>query len=123
MPKRVLLADDDANIQVFLRDYLEAFGFEVLAAENGVIALERVERDAPDLLILDMAMPLLDGWGVAARVRHAPKTAGLPIIALTAHIHPESRFRAYDAGCDAFLAKPFDPADVLSAVQRLLRLA
>jgi CheY-like chemotaxis protein len=119
---RVLFADDDDNIRIILKDYLEAFGFKVFLAENGVQAFQRVQDENPDLLILDMAMPEMDGWEVAKKIREMPRSTPLPILALTAHVLANAGAKALEAGCDAYLTKPFRPADVLAEVRRLLGL-
>ena len=95
---RVLFADDDDNIRIILKDYLEAFGFKVFLAENGVQAFQRVQDENPDLLILDMAMPEMDGWEVAKKIREMPRSTPLPILALTAHVLANAGAKALEAG-------------------------
>jgi len=105
-----------------MKDFLAAHGFEVLVAENGIEAIERVQQDKPDLLILDLAMPELDGWNAARRLREIPENTHLPILAITAHAFANAGSRALEAGCNAYLSKPFRPADVLAEVRRLLKI-
>jgi two-component system phosphate regulon response regulator PhoB len=122
MNPRILLAEDDQNIQIIVRDCLEPHGFEVRFANNGEEALQMLSQNVPDLLILDIAMPVLDGLDVARRIRQKPETARLPILALTALVLPDDAVRAYSAGCDSFMIKPFTPAQLLADVQKLLHL-
>jgi len=123
MSPRILLAEDDKNIQMIVRDCLEAQGFEVQLADNGEEALQILSLNAPDLLILDIAMPVLDGLELARRVRQTPKTAQLPLLALTARTLPHDAARAYAAGCDSFITKPFTPVQLLNEIRRLLHLS
>jgi CheY-like chemotaxis protein len=120
---RILLAEDDKNIQMIVRDYLEASGFEVWLTNNGEEALQILSQRVPDLLILDIAMPVLDGLELAKRVRQIPETAKLPLMALTARALPHDAARAYTAGCDSFIMKPFTPIQLLDEIRRLLHLS
>src|SRR5882672_6226076 len=122
MSPRILLAEDDKNIQMIVRDYLEASGFEVWLTNNGEEALQILSKGVPDLLILDIAMPVLDGLELARRVRQIPETAQLPLLALTARALPHDAARAYSAGCDSFITKPFTPIQLLDEIRRLLHL-
>src|SRR4051812_31546995 len=107
LKKRILVAEDDKNIQLIMSDYLHACGFEVSLANDGAEALHAMSHQKPDLLIVDIAMPGLDGLEVARQVRQNPILADLPIMALTARAFPENEAQAYQAGCNVFVSKPF----------------
>ena len=120
-PRRVLITDDDKTIRFILRRALETSGFVVDEAENGLLALEKIAHDPPDLLLLDLDMPELDGYGVVGAVRKTLGLFALPIIILTASADDKSQETAINLGADDFIAKPFKPAVVLARVNALFR--
>lgn len=89
-------------------------------AEDGPSGLERVRADHPDLVVLDIGLPVMDGWQVLDEIRRDPHLAQLPVLVLTAHAEEESRRRADEGGADAFVTKPFQPSDLRQEVLRLL---
>jgi len=107
-PKRILIADDSQDHRIILRHQLHRIGtFEILEATNGQEALDTVVREAVDLIILNLGMPVLNGWEVARRIRAMPSPArDIPIIAFTAYAVASSEQRARAAGCDEYLVKP-----------------
>jgi two-component system response regulator MprA len=115
----ILVVDDDAPIRRMLARTLAAEGYAVEASPDGGAALAAVERSAPDLLVLDVAMPGMDGLAVARRLRD--KGLGLPILLLTARDGVPDRVAGLDAGADDYLVKPFAPAELLARVRALLR--
>lgn len=117
---RILVVDDEADIAGILGALLRRAGHEVRAAGDGLEALEMIGREPPDLVLLDVRMPRLDGLETLRRLRHAPGTARLPVIVLTANAEPADQARALAAGADACVAKPFEAADVLARVRALL---
>jgi CheY-like chemotaxis protein len=116
--KRVVIVDDDDEIRELLLRTLPADGFELLEARDGREALALVERDAPDLLVLDWNMPNVTGGDVLAEL--ARRERRVPVIVLTADDDPERREIAEAHGAAAFLAKPFSPIELLGAIERLL---
>jgi two-component system cell cycle response regulator DivK len=116
---RILIAEDDMDLRNIIHDLLESSGFQTVQAANGQEALTLAAREKPDLLVLDLAMPELDGWQVAKILRQAPSTRDLPIIALTAHAMAGDCEKALQAGCDSYLAKPFVLADLVAEIHRL----
>ncbi len=118
---RVLLVDDDPLIRAFLKLHFESRDFQVSTAENGSDALSKAESDVPDLIVLDMNMPVMTGWETAKELKKdgAP-TAVTPIIALTAHKTHEDQTAAHEAGCDTFVEKPIEPERLFNAVKRVL---
>ncbi|MDQ3701377.1 MAG: response regulator [Chloroflexota bacterium] len=108
-PPLVLIVEDEPNNQAILQTVVEDFiGARTVLADDGQQALHAVERERPDLIILDLMMPVLDGFAVAQRLKGDPATAMIPIIALTAMARQQDEEAALEAGCDVFVAKPFD---------------
>jgi two-component system, cell cycle response regulator DivK len=115
----VLLVDDvEDNREVYVQ-YLTLRGMRVSTAASGQEGLILAGAETPDILVLDLGMPELDGWEVARRIRANPSTRRVPIVALSAHADEKSRARALEAGVDVFLAKPCMPDDLLLELLRL----
>lgn len=110
---KILVVDDDVGVRTLVRDVLEIEGYDVDVAENGYAALRRVEAGRPDCVVLDIMMPGLDGYGVLSRIRGADGGQALPVIMLTAAADDSHAWRAWSGGVDYFLAKPFDPSELL----------
>ena len=117
---RLLLVEDNALNRDMLSRRLSRAGFETLLAEDGEEALARISEDRPALVLLDMNLPIVDGWTVCERVRSDPAVADTPIIALTAHAMAADRERALAAGCDDYATKPIDFPALLDQIGRLL---
>jgi len=110
----ILVVDDDPEILAMLRDFLEGEGFSIRTATNGAEALQAIDQVAPALILLDMRMPVLDGWGFAARLRE--RQEAYPIIVMTA---AQSAQRwAEEIGANGFIAKPFDVDELLQTIER-----
>jgi DNA-binding response OmpR family regulator len=118
MRKRILVVDDEARMRRFVRMNLELEGFDVLEAENGLVALERVREDMPDLVLLDVMMPDLDGFETLERIR---RTSSVPVIMLTVKGDEEDRIRGLDLGADDYVTKPFSPRELVSRIRAVLR--
>ena len=121
--RSVIVVDDNADNRALLRDALGPLGFAVEEAEDGAAALALVEQRRPDLVILDLALPDMNGEEVARRLRQMPALAGLPIVASSASVDEAQRRRAEDAGCDEFLPKPVRLSALFAVVARRLGLA
>jgi two-component system cell cycle response regulator DivK len=119
--KTILLVEDNPHNRKIFSGMLAHAGFTVLEAEDGHEALNLAEL-APDLILMDLSIPGIDGWEVTKRLKSAPKTKGIPIIALTAHAMRGDEERAIQAGCDGYLAKPISPKKVVEEVKRYLKL-
>lgn len=117
MPSRVLIVDDEPEIGRLLGLILRGAGFEVAAVEGGRAALAHLAASATDLVLLDVIMPELDGFETLRRIRETPATANLPVLMLTASAGAADRARAESLGANDFIAKPFDPADVVERVR------
>lgn len=115
---KILIIEDEANIAQILRLYLELAGYTVLAASDGVAGLELHAREHPDLVILDLMLPALDGMEVCRRIR---AWANTPILMLTARQGEEDRIAGLELGADDYLVKPFSPREVVSRVKAILR--
>jgi CheY-like chemotaxis protein len=116
----ILVVDDDPDILEALSEILEAEGFEIRRARNGKEALERLEPDSPQLILLDLMMPVMDGWEFAQRMRQKPAAiSSIPLIVLSADRNVGNK--ATDIGAVGYLAKPFELNDLLEMVRRALK--
>src|SRR6266849_1755320 len=115
---KILIIEDEANIVQLIRLYLEQAGFTVLAASDGAAGLELHAREHPDLVILDLMLPALDGMQVCQRIR---AWASTPLLMLTARQGEEDRVAGLEAGADDYLVKPFSPRELVSRVKAILR--
>jgi two-component system cell cycle response regulator DivK len=120
MPK-ILVVDDNAVSRELLRYILKPLGLEIVEAAFGVEALERIAEERPDVVLLDLDMPGLDGYGVLREVRRRPEWAGLRVIAVTAYAMESDRDRAISAGFDGYLTKPINAVQIRKYVEDLLR--
>jgi len=120
---RVLVAEDDADIADLVRHYLQKAGFEADVVGSGRDVLPHVRRSAPDLIILDVMLPGLDGLEVCRAIRADVNTAGIPIIMLTAKGEESDRIVGLELGADDYITKPFSPNEVVARVRALLRRA
>ncbi|HEX9343541.1 MAG TPA: response regulator [Actinomycetota bacterium] len=118
---RILVVDDDRVIQQLLKVNLELEGYVVEVAEDGEDALFQVAMFRPDLILLDIMMPRLDGWEVSRRLKEDPRTASLPIVLLSARAQETDVQRGDELGVAAYVTKPFDPIQLLDLVDGLLR--
>jgi DNA-binding response OmpR family regulator len=119
MAKRILLAEDEPNIVESIRFLLQRSGYEVSVCDNGREVLDAVRESPPDVLVLDVMLPELDGFEVLRRLREHDPERKLPILVLTAKGQREDRERAVQAGADLFIAKPFANAELIAAVNEL----
>lgn len=122
MSHRILLVDDEPHVLEVLRVTLEDFDFELLEATTGPQALERIQGDRPDLVVLDVMLPEKDGQEVCREVKADDSTRGIPVILLTARSQAEDREAGMAAGADAYLTKPFSPLTLLSEIHHQLGL-
>jgi CheY-like chemotaxis protein len=118
--KTVLLVEDNEDNLVVYRTILEHVGYRVLEARDGEEGVLRAREDKPDLILMDISIPKIDGWEATQRLKSDPETREIPIIALTAHALEEDRQKATQAGCDGYLAKPVEPRRVVQEVERFV---
>jgi CheY-like chemotaxis protein len=116
-PARILVIDDDPDVRTLCRLNLGWAGHEVLEAAGGQQALDMVAADAPDALVLDIMMPVVDGLDVLRRVRSDPATRELPVVVISARVGLEDQVRGLETGADAYVTKPFSPETLTSMVE------
>jgi DNA-binding response OmpR family regulator len=116
----VLVADDDRDILELVAFRLERAGYDVVTADDGVQALAVADERAPDLAVLDVMMPRMDGYEVTRRLRGRSDTERIPVILLTARVQEADVQRGFDAGADDYLKKPFSPQELRARVQAVL---
>jgi CheY-like chemotaxis protein len=120
-PSLILVVDDDRDNREMYRHYLEWVGFRVVEAANGLEAFERATALKPAVIVTDLALPGLDGWEAARRLKANPGTQQIPILAISAHAYGDDVARAYAAGCDLYLAKPCLPQDLVRKIRTVLK--
>ena len=123
MTKRVLIVDDNADNRQILIDLLTANGYEVLEAVTGIDAVTVAERETPDLVLMDNQLPGIDGHEATRRIKAMPALARTPVIAVTSYALAGDDRKAADAGCDAYVTKPFSPRALLAQVKSYLDAA
>jgi len=119
-PSRVLVVDDEPSIRLLCRVNLEADGMEVLEATDGAVGLQRAGEEQPDVVLLDLMMPRLNGWDVAERLLGDERTSEIAIVFLTARVEVLDRARGLEIGRVAFVLKPFSPFDLAPLVRGLI---
>jgi len=121
--KQLLLIDDDPNLILLVKDYLEFRGYEVITAENGREALETLKEHIPDMIICDVMMPEMDGYTFVKEVRKEPKTSWIPILFLSAKGQSQDRVKGLSTGADVYMVKPFEPEELVAQVESSLKQA
>ncbi len=119
MPTLLIVEDNELNRDMLSRR-LSRRGYAVTLATDGAEAVAAAERHAPDLILMDLSLPVLDGWEATRRIKASPRGRGIPVIALTAHAMAGDEARARDAGCDDFDTKPVDLDRLLGKIEQLL---
>jgi two-component system, cell cycle response regulator DivK len=117
---RVLLVDDYPDAREMYTEYLEFSGFDVIGAGNGLEALQRAVDDNPDIILMDLSLPVMDGWEATRRLKADNRTASIPVVALTGHALAGISEGAKKAGCDAFVTKPCLPEDLVREIRKIL---
>jgi two-component system cell cycle response regulator DivK len=120
MPRILLVEDNEMNRDMLSRR-LQRKGYEVLIAVDGEAGVKMAAAERPDLVLMDMSLPTVDGWEATRRIKGLPETASIPVIALTAHVMAGDRDKAIEAGCDDYDSKPVDFERLLGKIQALLR--
>lgn len=119
MPKKILAVDDERHIVRLIQVNLERAGYEVITAFDGREALTKISEERPDMVILDVMMPYMDGLETLKQIRANPATRELPVIMLTAKAQDQDVFAGYTSGVDIYLTKPFNPMELLTFVKRI----
>ena len=116
MAKKILLADDEEDVKVVLKMFLESKGYVTCSAYDGRDAIDQAKNEKPDAILLDVMMPLVDGFEVCRKLKSDPNTANIPIIMLSAASHAESVQKGLDSGALEYLVKPFEPENLLKVL-------
>lgn len=119
MPLKILVCDDERHIVRLIQVNLERQGYNVVTAYDGKEGLEKVKAEKPDMVVLDVMMPYMDGFEVLKTLRRDPATEALPVIMLTAKAQDKDVFEGYHYGADMYLTKPFNPMELVSFVKRI----
>jgi two-component system cell cycle response regulator DivK len=117
---RVLLVDDYPDAREMYAEYLDFSGFDVVEAANGMEALQRAADTTPDIILMDLSLPVMDGWEATRRLKADSRTAHIPVVALTGHALAGISEGAKKAGCDAFVTKPCLPEDLVKEIRKVL---
>jgi CheY-like chemotaxis protein len=120
---KILLVEDNEMNRDMLSRRLARKGHEVVVGEDGQEGLDMATSEAPDIILMDMSLPVIDGWEATRRIKAAPETAAIPVIALTAHAMASDRQKALDAGCDDYDTKPVELDRLLGKIDALLNAA
>jgi two-component system cell cycle response regulator DivK len=120
MTKRILVVEDQEDNRQILRDLLSNAGFEMIEAEDGQQALTQAAKHKPDLILMDIQLPLLDGYEATRRIKADPALNAIPIIVVTSYALSGDEEKAHAAGCDAYVAKPFSPRALLAKIREYL---
>ncbi|HVO11278.1 MAG TPA: response regulator [Vicinamibacteria bacterium] len=118
--KLILVVDDTETVLIFTKMMLAGQAAEVVVARNGREALKRVEEQAPDLILMDIMMPEMDGVETCRRLKADPRTGGIPVVMVTTKGNPEKVEEAFAAGCDDYLTKPFGKLDLMAKIRRYM---
>ena len=118
--RKILYVEDNEDNIYMLTQRLERKGYEVIVATNGEQGIEMAQSQRPGLILMDLSLPVLDGWVATRRLKQSPQTSPIPVIALSAHAMAEHRERALAAGCDDFDSKPVDFKRLLGKIEALL---
>ena len=121
--KKLLLIDDDPNLILLVKDYLEFRGYEVVTAENGREALDVLDQQTPDMIICDVMMPEMDGYSLVSAIRSDPKTSWIPVLFLSAKGQSQDRVKGLNIGADVYMVKPFEPEELVAQVESSLKQA
>jgi len=119
MPLKVLVCDDERHIVRLIQVNLERQGYNVVTAFDGKEGLEKIRSERPNLVVLDVMMPYMDGFEVLKTIRREPETENLPVIMLTAKAQDKDVFEGYHYGADMYLTKPFNPMELVTFVKRI----
>ncbi len=118
--KRILVIEDHEENRRLLRDLLTSFGYELIEAVTGEEGVTRAETERPDLILMDIQLPGIDGYETTRRIKANPALRHIPVIAVTSYALSGDDVKALEAGCDAYVTKPFDPADLLEKIKGYL---
>ncbi|MCH6545693.1 MAG: response regulator [Deltaproteobacteria bacterium] len=121
MKKKILIVEDDQDLRQTLQMHLELLGYDSILAVNGKEAVDLATSQVPDLILMDLIMPVMDGLQATRLIREHPNTESTPIIAMTAKVTSENKIECLQSGCDGHIAKPFTSKQLVSIIEKLLK--
>ncbi len=121
MSKQILIIEDQEDNRRIMSDMLNAAGFEVIEAVNGEDGVSMAESHVPDLILMDIQLPRIDGYEATRRIKAQPDLSAIPIIAVTSYALSGDDKKAFEAGCDAYLGKPFSPRELLAKIREFVQ--
>ena len=121
MKKKILIVEDDQDLRQVLKVHLELLGYDSILAVNGKEAVDLATSQVPDLILMDLTMPVMDGLQATRLIREHPNTQATPIIAMTARVTSENKIECLQSGCDGHIAKPFTSKQLASIIKKLLK--
>lgn len=119
--KRILVVEDDMDNRTIVSEILNIQGYQVSIGANGQEALVLIQKERPDLIVMDMSMPVMSGWDLAKRLKADQNTSPIPIVAFTAHAMAGDEAKARAAGCDDYVSKPCAPKDLVAVIRKWLK--
>jgi two-component system, cell cycle response regulator DivK len=120
MSKRILVVEDTEDNRQIIRDLLTSFAYELIAAVDGEEGVAMAQSHHPDLILMDIQLPVMDGYEATRRIRAIPELAGVPIVAVTSYALSGDEAKTREAGCDGYVAKPFSPRQLLAKIREFL---
>jgi len=120
MSKRILVIEDTEDNRQIIRDLLSSVGYELIEATDGVSGVALAQKERPDLILMDIQLPEIDGYEATRRIRAIPELAKVPIIAVTSYALSGDEAKTREAGCDGYVAKPFSPRQLLAKIREFL---
>jgi two-component system, cell cycle response regulator DivK len=120
MSKRILVVEDQPDNRKIIRDVFAPTGYEIIEAENGEEALAAIAKARPDLILMDIQLPIMDGYTATRRIKEDPALRSIPVIAVTSYALSGEEKRAREAGCDDYIPKPYSPRELLAKVRQYL---
>ena len=120
MSKRMMVVEDRPDNRKIIRDVFAPTGYEIIEAENGEEALAAVAKEKPDLVLMDIQLPIMDGYTATRRIKGDPALRSIPVIAVTSYALSGEEKKAREAGCDDYIPKPYSPRELLAKVRRYL---
>ena len=121
MAKKILIVEDNIDIIEFVKELLQTLSYETVIATDGKQAVDRASEHLPDLILMDIVLPEMNGLDAARRIRQNPQCQSIPIIAMTARLLPKAREQCLQSGCTDYISKPFSPKQLLARIQKLLK--
>jgi two-component system cell cycle response regulator DivK len=120
MSKRILVVEDQDDNRRIIRDLLSSVGYEMIEALDGAAGVKLAASERPDLILMDIQLPVLDGYEATRKIRENTELSRIPIVAVTSYALSGDDSKALEAGCNAYIAKPFSPRELLAVIRRLL---